>query len=406
MSSDTEKKSQFQQFAAAPQIPQGAYPYMQGNVQFQPVYYQPVPYDVATSVNGEAKQSLLGAEGEKKCFFQRICKKWKGRRCQRTVHDDGRSLGNLNNFIAGLVFGTISPFFSLICIYGFESKKLTRTGALFGHANFFLLLAFSLLAFGKGPYGPQNGGHGLQPIQPFNNFTLPNESPYIPASSDYSSEDIPETTAGSDFYDSGAQSGTDDVAYGTDGVVGTVVAADIAHKEDSHEKKGHHGEKKHGDKKEHREHKRKEGGCKKMFKIAVGASLAVGLVFMVISMKSFRRFMVIYRTRENKAEADTVKAVSEAGNCRGFFLGMIASILWPMVGTALVLIIRRKNLTSRYGAIHGLGVMMVIGGIVLAFHGIPPVLLFKGLLLCQISSVHFKRAIASANAVSTKAADC
>jgi len=390
MSSDSEKK-QPQQFATAPQFP-GVYPFPQGNVQFQPVFYQPVPYDVATSVNAE-QQAFLEPEGEKKCFFSRICRRWRNRRCARKcgkVCDDGRALGNLNNFIAGVLFGTFSPFFSLLCVFGFETKKLTRTGTLFGHANFFLLLATCLLAFGTGPHGtaPPHDPHGMIiPLPPYNNTIVYPSGENSAASADPSGVTAP------DLPMPGPQGGS-----------GSGVPNQDSDSEDSDE------EKKHKEGKEFGKHGgRGEGtpkGCKKMYKIAVGVTFAVGIIFLIASCKSMRRFMAIYRTRENKSESEVVKVVSEAGNCRGFFLGLVASLVFPWVGTALVLIIRRKNLTSRYGALHGLGVVFIIVGIVGAFHGVPPVALLKGLLLCQISSVHFKRAIASANAQEEKASNC
>jgi len=401
MSSDTEKKrsSEPQHFAPAPQFPPGVYPYVQGNMQFQPVYYQPVSYDVATSINGEQQAFLQPENEEKKCFFQRICKKWRNRKCASkcgTVRDDGRALGNLNNFIAGLLFGTLSPFFSLLCVFGFESKKLTRTGTLFGHANFFLLLAVSMIAFGTSPYAhsrPHDRPHGIQPFVPFDNYTIDNTTEIVNNATDLA-QTVGELPQGGPFEAFGREDSSDD---------------DIDHKngDDDEEKKklGEHEKEGHFKKGKHGEHGRKKKGCK-MFKIAVGVSFAVGFIFLIISMKSFKRFMAIYRIRENKPECDTVQVVSEAGNCRGFFLGAIASFLWPMVGTALVLIFRRKNLTSRYGALHGLGIFFIAVGIAMAFHGVPPFAVLKGLLLCQISAVHFKRAIASASAREAKTSNC
>jgi hypothetical protein len=405
MSSDSEKKGSTQHFAAAPQFPPGA------NMQFQPVYYyQPVPYDVATSVNGEEQQAFLQPEGEKKCFFHRICRRWRDRKCASkcAVVDDGRALGNLNNFIAGLLFGTLSPFFSLLCVFGFESKKLTRTGTLFGHANFFLILALSLIAFGTGsytPHRPHGGEHGIDPFFPFpvSNTTVTQNATDL-AFPQGGPQGVPQ---GGPF-EAGREDSDDEHDQKSDD---SDEKNDSNEKSDDDDKKGEHDEKegqsekkkgKHGDKKEHG---RRKKGCK-MFKISVGASFVVGFIFLIISLKSFRRFMAIYRIRENKPESDTVKVVSEAGNCRGFFLGLIASFLWPMVGTALILIIRRKNLTSRYGALHGLGIFFVFIGVAMAFHGVPPFAVLKGLLLCQISAVHFKRAIASANALEAKATNC
>lgn len=327
--------------------------------------------------------------------------------------DDGRALGNLNNFIAGLLFGLFAPFFSLLCVFGFETKKLTRTGALFGHANFFLLLAFSMIAVRMGGYAPgsiHGGPHGLYPLVPYDNTTVYNSTAShnatelaVPANPSGDPQGVPQ---GSPFqmHKDGDEKSSSSESHDDDD--------DEGHNNHEEWKEKHHGHRgKHGRKGYNREnwHKNEHGqrrkGCK-MFKYAIGASLVAGLVFLVISLKSFKRFMAIYRIRENKPESDTIAVVSEAGNCRGFFFGVLASLLWPMVGTALVLIIRRKNLTSRYGALHGLGVFFVIVGVLGAFHGVPPFALLKGLLLCQITSAHFKRAIASANALESKTSNC
>jgi len=77
----------------------------------------------------------------------RLCGRWRGHEGGCCWADDGRPLGNLTNFILGLVYGSVAPIFSLITVYGFESSKLTRTGTIFGNANFFLLLAASIVAY-------------------------------------------------------------------------------------------------------------------------------------------------------------------------------------------------------------------------------------------------------------------
>jgi hypothetical protein len=339
--------------------------------QFQPgVFYQPVPYEV--SVNGEDQAS--NAQGQKKCFISRLCNRWRNRKCQRKqIVDDGRALGNLNNFILGLLFGFFSPFFSLLCVFGFESKKLTRTGVLYGHANLLLLLAFGLLAFRAAPRA-YTGFHGAH------NLTLPAENTTLvhdPSFNVTASELHPEVPQGDLF----SMSSEDDEPNQPE-----------QHKR--HKEKGEHRENHQGGK--HREERKRS--CQKMLKKAIWTTFALGMVFLFLATRSLSRFMVIYKMRENKAEADMVKSVSNAGTLRGFFLSMIVSLLWPMVGTALVILVRRKHLADRYGAIHGLAVFFVCSGIVLALHGVPPIFLLKGMVLSQIAAVHFKRAIADAAA--------
>jgi len=297
---------------------------MQGNVQFQPVYFQPVPYDVATSVNGEEQQPFIQPEGEKKCFFQRLCKRWRNRKCARkcgAVVDDGRALGNLNNFIAGLLFGTFSPFFSLLCVFGFETKKLTRTGALFGNANFFFLLAFSLIALRAGSFVAYHGhhGHGVHPFMPFDNNTISNSTEML-----HNATDLAVPQGNPEGVPQGAPYQVRHEAEKSDSSESNSHDADDDKEEHAQKQKHHGGHRKHGKKDGFRkewhkkEHGQRKRGCK-MFKMAVGASLIAGFVLLIISVKNFKRFMAIYRIRENKPESETVKVVSEAGNCRGFF---------------------------------------------------------------------------------------
>lgn len=417
-----EKKGNSSQTEAF--VPPFTYPFPQGN--FQPIFLHPVPYEVATSINGEDQQSLLQSEDEgEKCIFKRFCKRWrKGKCCKnKAVVDDGRALGNLYNFIVGVLFGTFAPFFSLVCVYGFESKKLTRTGALFGSANFFILLAACLIAFGAAPHGPRHGhGLGMYHFAPlsFNNHT--NTDP-VRNSTDLIEPSLPllgrpgEEGPVGHKEDNDNDDENDDDKNEKDISKKHVNGEEKEHEEEKNRKhktgKDKNGKHKKGNHSKFGEENHRKSGkghrrfkkCR-MFKFAVGGSFIVGLLFLVAAIKSFRGFMSIYRVRENKPECDNVRAVSDAGSCRGFFFGMIASLLWPLIATALVIVIRRKDLSSRYGAIHGLGVFFIIIGSIMAFHGVPPIALFKGLLLCQISAVHFKRAIASANSLEGKISHC
>jgi len=343
--------------------------------QFQPgVFYQPVPYEV--SVNGEEQGT--NPQGQKKCFFSRLCNRMRNRKCQKKqIVDDGRALGNLNNFILGLLFGFFSPFFSLLCVFGFESKKLTRTGVLYGHANLFLLVAFGLLAFRAAPHA-YSGFHGAH------NLTLPAENStlvYDPSFNVTASELHPEVPQGVPNQPAGDDSEESDSSNESN--------EHKRHKgEDKKEHKGNHKGGKHGE-----ERKR---SCQKMLQRAIWTTFAIGVTFLFLASRSLSRFMIIYKMRENKNESDMVKSVSNAGTLRGFFMAMIVSLLWPMVGTALVILVRRKHLADRYGAVHGLAVFFVCSGIVLALHGVPPIFLLKGMILSQIAAVHFKRAIADA----------
>jgi len=119
----------------------------------------------------------------------------------------------------------------------------------------------------------------------------------------------------------------------------------------------------------------------------------LGLIFLVIALKSFRKFLYFYKTRETKAEEEKVKVISEAGSCCEFAITFFVSLLLPVLGALASIIIRRKYLYGRYGALSGLGFCLIFLGIACSFHGVYPVVLAVGLLMVQTSLVHFRRAL-------------
>jgi hypothetical protein len=134
--------------------------------------------------------------------------------------------------------------------------------------------------------------------------------------------------------------------------------------------------------------------------------LFFGLIFLIAAKKSFRSFLYLYKSRTNKTESEEVKTIALSGKRCGFISALVVSFLFSIVGCIVALIAGRKSLRARFGAFVGLGAALVAGGVFLAFHGVPPVLVFLGLLLIQISAAHFKRAIASAEAKEGVVSDC
>jgi len=122
-------------------------------------------------------------------------------------------------------------------------------------------------------------------------------------------------------------------------------------------------------------------------------SILFGLLWLAISLKHYFHFVWVYSRRENKKEEELVHTITQPGCCFQTCIGFVSSFLFPIIGTAIVLIIRRDSLRSRYGAIFGLGVNFIALGIFGAVIGFPPVLLLLGLLIVEFSSVHFRRAI-------------
>jgi hypothetical protein len=209
--------------------------------------------------------------------------------------DDGRAFGSFTHFLVSAFLGTVAPLFSLMIVFGFETSKLARTGALFGTANFFLIVAASIVAVV--------------------NHLIFSKTEYIT----------------------------------------------------HHDVKNAH--------------------------IAAGVSLILGLIIVVIAIRSWKRFLFHYRTRETKKEHEVVDVISNVGSCKEYALSMLISVVFPIIGTAIVIIVRRRYLQGRFGALIGLGVYFVSQGIVQAFQAVPPFGIFVGLFLLELTAIHFKRAI-------------
>lgn len=125
--------------------------------------------------------------------------------------------------------------------------------------------------------------------------------------------------------------------------------------------------------------------------------MVVGLIALIISVKSFKWFLWTYKTRENKSDHEVVKVISKVGGCAGFVVSFLVSLIFPFIGVMLMLIIGRKELRMRYGALVGFSFYLILSGSVMSiFHGIPPIEFLAGMLLVEMSLVHFKRAFLTA----------
>jgi len=201
--------------------------------------------------------------------------------------DDGRQLGSFQNFVVSVIFGTISPVLSVILMFGMETSKLSRLGAIFGTANSLIMLPAIITAY-----------------MVHMNRHIENSRLVIP--------------------------------------------------------------------------------------------LIIGIIALVFALKSWREFLYIYRRRENKTDEERVKVISQIG-CHGeFAASFFVSLLLPVFGALICVIIKRKSIMGRYGALSGFGLCFIIMGTVMAFKGIPPVLLITGILLMEFSLVHFRRALVCA----------
>lgn len=264
-----------------------------GNNSPQPVFYIPQPVQFATpnlSIQENEMHSLI-QNSDPVCERRTWggCRTWGNKRnegCGWT--DDGRPLGSFQDFIVSVVFGTISPVLAIVMMYGMETSKLSRLGAIFGTANSFILLSAILTSYAQ-HYKNVEARH-IQTIVP----------------------------------------------------------------------------------------------------------LILGLIALVIALKCWRRFLYIYRRRENKTEQERVRVISQIGSCGDFAASFFVSLLLPVFGALISVIIKRKSLLGRYGALSGFGFFLIILGTGMTFKGVPPVPLVAGIFIMEFTLVHFRRALVCA----------
>eukprot|EP01119_Soliformovum_irregulare_P008266 TRINITY_DN21395_c0_g1_i1.p1 TRINITY_DN21395_c0_g1~~TRINITY_DN21395_c0_g1_i1.p1 ORF type:complete len:297 (+),score=89.95 TRINITY_DN21395_c0_g1_i1:37-927(+) len=69
---------------------------------------------------------------------------------KRSYHLPGmkRPFGTFYDFIVGMFFGTVAPFFSQLTTHAFETSRLTRIGTFFGSANVLLIGAWMIMSLG------------------------------------------------------------------------------------------------------------------------------------------------------------------------------------------------------------------------------------------------------------------
>jgi hypothetical protein len=130
-----------------------------------------------------------------------------------------------------------------------------------------------------------------------------------------------------------------------------------------------------------------------------GLPLVFGFIFLVIAMKSWRRFLYFYRTRETKAEEEKVRVISQTGSCTEFAITFFVSLILPVIGVLISIIARKNSLLGRYGALSGFGFCLIVLGVLCTFQGMPPAALALGLFIMELSLVHFRRAIVCAESV-------
>jgi len=82
--------------------------------------------------------------------------------------------------------------------------------------------------------------------------------------------------------------------------------------------------------------------------------------------------------------------------CGEFAASFFVSLLLPVFGALISVIIKRKSLLGRYGALSGFGLCLIIMGTAMTFKGIPPILLIVGILMMEFTMVHFRRALVCA----------
>jgi len=128
-------------------------------------------------------------------------------------------------------------------------------------------------------------------------------------------------------------------------------------------------------------------------KVVLPVTLVLASIFLISAIKSWKRFSRIYRERSNKRDSELVHSITPAGTRKQFIIAYLVSFFIPIIGTAIMLIVRRKFLKSRYAALHALAIHVIIAGIHAAAKGFPPVAVLLGLIMVQTLVVHFRRAI-------------
>jgi len=142
-------------------------------------------------------------------------------------------------------------------------------------------------------------------------------------------------------------------------------------------------------------------------------SLIIGMIFMIISLKSWNRFLFVYITRPNKTDQESIRVITPIGTVCDFILTYIISVFFGVFGALACLLVKRKSLYGRYGAVSGFGMCILFSGMMVFFlrlfvgvenyypfpqqFPVPfPLLIAAGIIIIEFSMVHFRRALVCA----------
>jgi len=137
------------------------------------------------------------------------------------------------------------------------------------------------------------------------------------------------------------------------------------------------------------------------FWIAAGVLGLFFLVFIVIAIVKWRRYIAMYEDECRRQIESDVKIISPLGKRSEYWTCGLVSFFFPLIGTSFVILLN-KNIYARYGAMKGFALSLLIAGLLLFMSPIifilgGNVLVFFGFTFFIMASVHFERAIIVAN---------
>jgi len=125
--------------------------------------------------------------------------------------------------------------------------------------------------------------------------------------------------------------------------------------------------------------------------IALGImSLITAIVLYVVTVRKFYRPFLCDYQGANFASAEGVTVVSKAGERRDYWISFFFSFFLSVLGT-LIRIFYNKSLQSRFGALKGLAIHLIVFGSIFCFTDFG-IHLLCGLVLLQCTLLHFRRA--------------
>jgi len=124
-------------------------------------------------------------------------------------------------------------------------------------------------------------------------------------------------------------------------------------------------------------------------------SIITAIVLWVVTVRKFYRPFLCDYQGVAFSSPEAVKVTSKIGEKREFWISFFFSFFLSVIGT-LIRIFYNKSLMSRFGALKGLAVHLIVFGAIFSFSDFGFHFL-TGLVLLQCTLVHFRRAFICAH---------